>query len=171
MKVSRFSVTHPVFTIMTILIVMILGGISLTRLPIDLMPDITYPTLSINTNYENASPHEIEELITRPIEEALSAVPGVQEVTSVSAEGVSQVRVNFTWGTDLDAAANDVRDRLDRVVAILPDEAERPVLRKFDMASFPILIMGAASSLDPVQLRRLIDDQIKYRIEIGRAHV
>jgi HAE1 family hydrophobic/amphiphilic exporter-1 len=150
---------------MTILIVMILGGISLTRLPIDLMPDITYPTLSINTNYENASPHEIEELITRPIEEALSAVPGVQEVTSVSAEGVSQVRVNFTWGTDLDAAANDVRDRLDRVVAILPDEAERPVLRKFDMASFPILIMGAASSLDPVQLRRLIDDQIKYRIE------
>ncbi|NCP09216.1 efflux RND transporter permease subunit [bacterium] len=165
MNPARFSVEHPVFATMAVLIVMILGAVSLTRLPIDLMPDITYPTISINTTYENASPRDMEETITRPIEEALSAVPGVEQVTSVSAEGVSQVRVNFTWGTDLDAAANDVRDRLDRVVAMLPDEAERPLLRKFDLASFPILIMGAASSLDPVQLRRFIDDHIKYRIE------
>jgi HAE1 family hydrophobic/amphiphilic exporter-1 len=144
---------------------MILGGISLSRLPIDLMPDITYPTLSISTIYENASPQEMEELITRPIEEAMSAVPGVEEVTSTSGESVSQVRVSFTWGTDLDTAANDVRDRLDRVVPRLPDEAERPILRRFDLASFPILILGAASRLDPVQMRQIIDDQIKYRIE------
>ena len=165
MRMSRFSVHHPVFTIMSVLIVMILGGISLFRLPIDLMPDITYPTLSISTIYENASPQEIEEIITRPIEEAMSAVPGVEEVTSTSAEGVSQVRVSFTWGTDLDTAANDVRDRLDRVVGRLPDEAERPTLRKFDLASFPILLLGAASRLDPVQMRLIIDDQVKYRIE------
>jgi hydrophobic/amphiphilic exporter-1 (mainly G- bacteria), HAE1 family len=75
------------------------------------MPDITYPTLSVITSYENASPEEIEELVTRPIEEAMSAVPGVEEVSSVSREGNSRVRVTFTWGTDLDAAANDVRDR------------------------------------------------------------
>jgi HAE1 family hydrophobic/amphiphilic exporter-1 len=150
---------------MAVMIVIVLGGISLTRIPIDLMPDLTYPTLSINTTYENASPSEVEETITRPIEEALSAVPGVEQVTSVSAEGVSQVRVNFTWGTDLDAAANDVRDRLDRVTAMLPEEADRPLLRKYDLASFPIMILGVSAELDPVKLRRFVDDQIKYRIE------
>lgn len=165
MNISRFSVHRPVLTVMVSLIVIIVGGVSLSRLSIDLMPDITYPTLSISTEYENASPEEIEELITRPIEEAMSAVPGVEEVTSVSAEGRSSVRVTFTWGTDLDAAANDIRDRLDRVLPLLPDDAERPSLRKFDLASFPILILGASSNLDPIQMRRIIDNQIKNRIE------
>ena len=149
MKLSRFAVHRPIFAIMVTLIVIILGGVSLVRLPIDLMPDITYPTLSISTSYENASPEEIEELVTRPVEEAMSAVPGVEEVTSISAEGLSRIRVSFAWGTDLDAAANDIRDRLDRVIPRLPDDAERPRLRKFDLASFPILILGAASDLDP----------------------
>ena len=165
MNISRFSVHRPVLTVMVSLIVIIVGGVSLSRLSIDLMPDITYPTLSISTEYENASPEEIEELITRPIEEAMSAVPGVEEVTSVSAEGRSSVRVTFTWGTDLDAAANDIRDRLDRVIPLLPDDAERPSLRKFDLASFPILILGASSNLDPIQMRRIIDNQITNRIE------
>jgi HAE1 family hydrophobic/amphiphilic exporter-1 len=165
MKLSRVAVHRPIFTIMVALIVIILGGVSLIRLPIDLMPDITYPTLSISTTYENASPEEIEELVTRPIEEAMSAVPGVEEVTSFSTEGSSNVRVTFGWGTDLDAAANDIRDRLDRVIPFLPDDAERPRLRKFDLASFPILILGAAGNLDPIQMRRIIDDQVKYRLE------
>jgi HAE1 family hydrophobic/amphiphilic exporter-1 len=165
MKLTRLAVHRPIFTVMLTLIVVILGGVSLIRLPIDLMPDITYPTLSISTEYENASPEEIEELVTRPMEEAISAVPGVEEVFSISTEGVSNVRPTFSWGTDLDAAANDIRDRLDRVMPRLPEDAERPVLRKFDLASFPILILGVASDLDPVQLRRIIDDQVKYRIE------
>ncbi|HUV51436.1 MAG TPA: efflux RND transporter permease subunit [Anaerolineae bacterium] len=165
MNISRFSVQRPVLTIMVFLIVIIIGGISLSRLSIDLMPDITYPTLSITTEYENASPEEVEELITRPIEEAMSAVPGVEEVTSVSAEGQCQVRVTFTWGTDLDAAANDIRDRLDRVIPLLPEDAERPGLRKYDLASFPVLIIGVSSNLDPIQIRRIIDNQVKNRIE------
>jgi HAE1 family hydrophobic/amphiphilic exporter-1 len=165
MKLTQLAIHRPIFTVMVTLIVIILGAISLMRLPIDLMPDITFPTLSVTTEYENASPEEIEELITRPIEEAISAVPGVEEVFSISTEGVSNVRPRFSWGTDLDAAANDVRDRLDRVMPRLPEEVERPVLRKFDLASFPILILGVASNLDPVQLRHVIDDQIKYRIE------
>ena len=165
MKLSRFAVNHPIFTIMAALIVIILGGVSLTHLPIDLMPDITYPTLSVSTIYENASPEEVEQLITRPIEEAMSAVPGAEEITSISTEGASRVRITFTWGTDLDAAANDIRDRLDRVIHHLPDTAEKPSLRKFDLASFPVLILGAYSNLDPLQMRRIIDDQVKYRIE------
>ncbi|MFH2099673.1 MAG: efflux RND transporter permease subunit, partial [Pseudomonadota bacterium] len=165
MNITRFSVHRPVFTTMVTLIVIILGGVSLSRLPVDLMPDISFPTLSVTTAYENASPEEIEELVTRPVEEAMSAVPGVEEVSSVSSEGNSNVRVTFSWGTDLDAAANDIRDRLDRVIPRLPDDADRPALRKFDPASFPILILGASSHLDPIQTRRLIDDEVKYRIE------
>jgi HAE1 family hydrophobic/amphiphilic exporter-1 len=165
MKLSQFSVHHPIFTVMIFLIVIILGFVAFTRLPIDLLPDITYPTLSVSTSYGNASPEEMEELITRPIEEALAAVPGVEEITSTSSEGRSSVRVSFNWGTDLEEAANDIRDRLDRIIPSFPEEVERPRLRKFDPSSFPILILGASADLDPIQTRRLIDDQIKYRIE------
>ncbi len=165
MNLTRFSIHRPLFTTMMVLIVMIIGGISLNRLSLDLMPDVTYPTLSISSSYENASPEEMEELVTRPIEEAMSAVPGVEEITSESSEGRSSVRVSFGWGTDLDAAANDVRDRLDRIISRLPDDMERPRLMKFDPSMMPILIMGASSSLDPLEMRRIIDEQIKYRIE------
>jgi HAE1 family hydrophobic/amphiphilic exporter-1 len=150
---------------MVVLIVIILGSVSLSRLPLDLMPDITYPVLSISTSYEGAGPQEIEELVTRPIEEAMGAVPGVEEVYSVSTEGSSNVRVMFVWGTDLEAAANDVRDRLDRIISRLPDDVDRPRLRKFDPSAFPILILGAASKLDPIEMRKIIDNQVKYRIE------
>ena len=165
MRISRFAVHRPIFTIMVVLMVLLLGTISLLRLPIDLMPDISYPTLSISCSYENAGPEEIEELISRPIEQAVSAVPGVEELTSVSVEGQGTVRVTFSWGSDLDAAANDIRDRLDRILDDLPEDAERPTLRKFDLASFPILILGASSNLDPVQMRQIIEDQVRYRLE------
>ena len=165
MNIARFSVHRPIFTIMVVLIVVILGVVSLVRLPIDLMPDISYPTLTVSCIYENASPEEIEKLICRPIEEAVSAVPGAEEVTSTSSEGQGTIRVTFSWGTDLDAAANDIRDRLDRVIPRLPENADRPTLRKFDLASFPILILGASSRLDPVQMRKIIDDQVTYRLE------
>ncbi|MBM4031073.1 MAG: efflux RND transporter permease subunit [Planctomycetes bacterium] len=165
MSLSRAAIHRPVFTSMVTLIVLILGAVALSRLPIDLMPDITNPTITVQTTYENASPQEVEELITKPIEEAMAAVPGVYELTSTSSEGQSSVRVTFTWGTDLDVASNDMRDRLDRVVPFLPDDADRPMLRKFDLAAFPILILGAHSSLHQVQLRRIIDDDIRYRME------
>ncbi|MEX0744646.1 MAG: efflux RND transporter permease subunit, partial [Phycisphaeraceae bacterium] len=165
MRLTHQSVARPVFTVMIVLIVLILGIVSLTRLPIDLMPELTYPTLTVSTNYENAAPEEMEELISRPVEEAVAAVPGVEEITSISAEGQSQVRVTFTWGTNLDEAANDIRDRLDRIANRLPDDADRPQLRKFDAAAFPILILGASSRLDPIELRLRIDNQVKQRIE------
>ena len=165
MRLSRLAVQRPVFTVMASLIVIILGAVAWSRLAIDLMPDITYPTLSVSATYENASPEEIEELVTQPLEEAMAAVPGVEEVTSVSMEGQGRLRVTFSWGTDLDAASNDIRDRLDRVIRNLPEDAERPVLRKFDLASFPILILGVSGNMDPVQLRKVIEDQVTYRIE------
>jgi HAE1 family hydrophobic/amphiphilic exporter-1 len=165
MNISGFSIRRPVFTVMLVLAIVVVGLVSLSRLPIDLMPEIVFPTLGIMTSYENTGPEEIEQIITRPIEEAMSAVPGVEEVFSVSSEGSSSVRVMFAWGTDLDAAADDIRERLDRVIPRLPDDVDRPMLRKFDPAMMPILIVGALSNLDPIQTRRIIDEQIAYRLE------
>jgi len=165
MKLNEFSIRRPVFTVMLTLAVITIGVVSLSRLPIDLMPEIVYPTLNISTSYPNTGPEEIEQLITRPIEEAVSSVPGVEEVFSVSSEGRSTVRAMFSWEVDLDAAADDVRERLDRILPRLPEDINRPMLRKFDPAMFPILILGAFSNLDPIQTRKIIDEQIAYRIE------
>jgi HAE1 family hydrophobic/amphiphilic exporter-1 len=150
---------------MVTLIIVILGGVAFLRLPVDLMPDISYPMLTVVTDYENTGPEIIEQLITRPIEQALSAVPGVEDILSTSQEGASQVRLAFTWGTDLEAATNDVRDRLERVIGRLPDEAERPRIFKFDYSAFPIVFLGVSGSMDPLYLRRIIDDQLSYRLE------
>ena len=165
MSLPQSSVERPIFTTMIVLIVLILGGLALSRLPVDLMPDITYPTLSISTSYGNASPEEVEQLITRQIEQAVAAVPGVQTITSESGEGNSIVRLSFNWGTDLNEASNDLRDRLDRVIGSLPEGASRPALRKFDLSAMPIMEVGVTSSLDPLDLRNLISDQIEYRLE------
>ena len=150
---------------MAFAIVVLLGGVSLSRLPIDLMPDITYPVVTIRTNYENVGPEEIELLITRPIEEVVASIQGVEEITSISGEGQGRVRVSFTWGTDLDAAVNDIRAKLDRIRDDLPEEAEQPVVYKFDLSSFPVVYLGIAGQINPVELRRITDEQVKYRVE------
>ncbi len=165
MNLARLTVPRPIFTVMGTLIAVTLGVISLSRLPIDLMPDLTYPTITVITGYQNASPEEVEELITQPVEGTVAGVPGVESISSVSSEGRSTVRVSFVWGTDLDVAANDLRDRLDRITTDLPDSAERPRVRKFDAASYPVLILGVSSHLDPIELRNLVDHQVTYRLE------
>ncbi len=165
MSLSEFSIKRPIFITMLILVVLVLGFISLSRLPIDLMPDITFPTLSVFTSYPNTAPEEMEQIITRPIEEALSSVPGVEEIFSVSSQGSSSVRVMFDWGTNLEAAADDIRERIDRIIGRFPEEVQRPTLRKFDPAQMPVLMVGILSELDPVQVRKIIDEQVSYRVE------
>lgn len=165
MSLSEFSIRRPIFTIMLTLVIVVLGFISLSRLPIDLMPDITFPTLNVSTSYPNTAPEEMEQIITRPLEEALSSVPGVEEIFSSSSQGSSTVRVMFAWGTNLDEAANEVRERIDRIIGRLPDGVSRPTLRKFDPAQMPILMVGILADLDPIQLRKIVDEQIAYRIE------
>ncbi|OGK06413.1 MAG: acriflavin resistance protein [Candidatus Riflebacteria bacterium GWC2_50_8] len=165
MILADVSVKRPIGVTMIMCIIIIFGVISLYKLPVDLMPDITYPTITVSAKYSNASPTEVETLITRPIEQAVAAVPGVEEINSTSTEGNSRVRISFAWGIDLDAASNDLRDRIDRIMARLPDDVDRPTIRKFDAAALPVLIIGASSDLDPVQMLNLIEDQVKYRIE------
>ncbi len=165
MSIARGPVERPVLTFVIFLIVIILGMVSFSRLPIDLMPEITYPTISISASYGNVGPQEIEEQITRPIEEAVAAVQGVEEITGTSSEGRSRVRISFAWGTDLDEAANDIRDRIDRILSRLPEGVERPSIRKFDLSAFPVLIMGVSGNMSPMDLRQLVEDKIQYRLE------
>lgn len=165
LSLPKFSVNRPIFTTMVSLIVILIGLIALARLPIDLLPEIDLPTVTVSANYDNASPEEMETLVTRPIEQAISAVPGVEEIVSTSAEGVSNVTIRFAWGENLDAATNEVRDRIDRVMRNLPDEVDRPNIRRFDPSNFPIVLLGASSPLNPIELTLLIEDEIRNRLE------
>ena len=165
MNISRGSVGRPVLTFVVFFIVIVLGVVSLSRLSIDLMPEITFPTISVVTSYGNVGPEEMEQLVTRPIEEALAAVQGIEELNSTSSEGRSVVRASFEWGTDLDVASNDIRDRIDRVLGRLPDDVDRPMIRKFDISATPILFLGVSSQMNALDLRELVEEQVKYRLE------
>lgn len=165
MSLSSAAVQRPVFTTMAALIVVTLGVFSVTHIPFDLMPEMTYPVISVSTEYENASPLEVEEIITKPLEQALAAVTGVEEIKSTSQEGKSRINVKFGWEQNLDEATNDIRDRVDRVIGRLPDEADRPLLRKFDTAAMPIMFWGVSSNLHPVDLKQYVEDEVAYRLE------
>ncbi|MFW6054602.1 MAG: efflux RND transporter permease subunit [Thermodesulfobacteriota bacterium] len=163
MSLPGFSVRRPIFTTMVTLIVVVIGIVSLSRLRIDMLPAIELPTLSISTGYEGASPEVMERLVTQIIEEIVGTVPGVEDITSTSSEGNSRVRVSFVWGTDIDTAAMDVQSKLEDEINELPEDVVRPRIRKFDIASFPVVLLGVSSRLDPVELTQLIEDQIRYR--------
>ncbi len=163
MNLPGFSVRRPIFTSMVTLILVILGSVSLGRLQIDLLPSIELPSASVRTNYEGASPEVMERLITQIIEEIVATVPGVEEIRSRSEEGESRVNVTFVWGTDLDAAAIDLRATIEDEINELPDDITRPRVSKFDIDSFPVVLLGISSPLDPVELTQLIEDRIRYR--------
>ncbi len=163
MSLPAFSVKRPIFTTMVTLILVILGAVSLSRLKIDMLPNIELPTLTIQTNYEGASPEVMERLVTQIIEEIVATVPGVEEISSTSSEGRSRIRVSFVWGTEIDTAAIDVQGKLEDEINELPDDVVRPRIRKFDIASFPVVLLGISSGLDPVELTELIEVQIRYR--------
>ena len=163
MRLPRLAVNRPILTTMVTLILVTLGAISLSRLQIDMLPNIELPTLSVRTDYEGASPEVMERLVTQIIEEIVATVPGVEEISSSSSEGSSSVNVSFVWGTDIDTAAIDVQGKLEDEINELPDDIVRPRIRKFDIASFPVVLLGISSSLDPVELTELIENQIRYR--------
>jgi hydrophobic/amphiphilic exporter-1 (mainly G- bacteria), HAE1 family len=166
MSLPEFSIRRPVTVLMASLVAILLGGISFVRLPVDLMPEITYPTLSVRAEYPGVAPEEMENLVARPMEEAFAAAPGVEEITSSSTEGSASVRINFVPGTDLDEAANELRLRLDRRRGSLPQDMSPPILYKFDVSQYPIMFLTvAAEDLGPKELRQFVEKQIQYRLE------
>jgi HAE1 family hydrophobic/amphiphilic exporter-1 len=150
---------------MAFLIIIVLGVMSFRFLPVDLLPPIEYPQLSINIEYPNVGPEEIEQIITQRIENTIAGIPGVERVRSSSSEGQSRVTLEFAQGTNIDVAANDVRAALDRVRDDLPPEAEAPRIWKFDPNNFPIVIVGANSTMDLQQLTQVLEREITKRFE------
>jgi HAE1 family hydrophobic/amphiphilic exporter-1 len=167
MSIPRTAIERPVTMFMLSGVIILLGMLSLFRLPVDLMPDVSYPSLTVRVGYAGVGPLEIEELITRPIEQAMSAVAGLERLESTAAEGSSRTTLNFAWGTDLNEAADDVRNRLDRVRGRLPEEADAPVMFKFDSNAMPIMGVGveATGNLDRVTLREMAEHDLSPRLE------
>jgi HAE1 family hydrophobic/amphiphilic exporter-1 len=146
-------------------VITLLGVISLTRLPVDLMPEFEQPQLNVRTSYPGVGPLEIEELITRPMEQAVGAVPGITRVESSSSEGNSQIRLSFDWGSDLGDAADEVRTRVDRLRNRLPEDADPPTIFKFDSNQLPVMQVGIEGDYDPVTLREVAQNEIAPRFE------
>jgi HAE1 family hydrophobic/amphiphilic exporter-1 len=165
MSIPRLAIERPVTMFMISGVIILLGTISLSRLPVDLMPDTQMPTITVRVNYSGVGPLEMEELVTRPIEQAVSAVAGLERVDSTSSEGNANVRLNFTWGTDLSEAADEVRTRLDRVRGRLPEDADPPTVFKFDSTAMPIMGIGVEGDFDPVALRELAQNDLSPRLE------
>lgn len=165
MGLTETSVKRPIATTMIYLIVVVLGIVGLRYLPIDLLPPIEFPRLSIIVDYPNVGPEEIETIITDRIENAVAGVSNVDEVTSSSEEGRSRVTLSFAQNTNLDEAANDVRAALDRVRRSLPEEADNPVVRKFDPNDSPIFILGAQSERPLDELTQLLERDISKQLE------
>jgi hydrophobic/amphiphilic exporter-1 (mainly G- bacteria), HAE1 family len=150
---------------MVFLIVITLGMIGFRFLPVDLLPPIEYPQLTVNVDYSNVGPAEMEQIITDRVENAIAGIPNIERVTSRSGEGNSRVSLHFAQGTNLDEAANDLRAALDRVRRNLPDEAEAPRIWKFDPNDAPIVIVGAKSEREMAELTRILDREITKRFE------
>ena len=165
MSIPRLAIHRPVTMFMLSAVITLLGAISLTRLPVDLMPEFQQPTLNIRTSYAGVGPLEMEELITRPIEQAVGAVPGLIRIESSSSEGNSQVQLNFEWGSDLAESADEVRTRMDRIRARLPEDAEPPTIQKFDPSQLPVAQIGIEGDYDPVTLREIAQNEIAPRFE------
>ena len=164
-SLTRLAVNRPVTTLMLSLIIVIVGMTALTKLAVDLMPDVTWPTISITTVYEGAGPEEIETLITRPMEQAAGSVHGVEQIVSESQEGSSNVRVRFAWGTDIDSAIADIRARIERLRSTMPPQVQPSSIRRYDIADFPMMYLGLESNLDDIRQTQLAEKVITPQFE------
>lgn len=160
MNLPKIFVNRPITTIMVFLGIMAIGLVSLMKLPIDLFPDIENPVISVITQYPGASAKDIETNITKKLETYLTTVNKLDELTSTSIDNVSVIQCKFKWGTDLDEAANDIRNQLEIAKRDLPEDAETPILFKFGSNMFPVLIYGVSAKESYFGLDKLIDKKI-----------
>jgi HAE1 family hydrophobic/amphiphilic exporter-1 len=165
MKLPEFSVNRRVTASMIAMILVVVGFIAFTRLGLDFFPDLEFPTVSIITTYSGASSEDLEKTITKPVEQIVSSVSRVKKVTSTTTEGVSVIQVEFEWGTNLDFAAQDIRDQIGLYREFLPEEASDPLVVKFNLAQLPIVFYGITGNMPNAQLKKLIEDEVAPRLE------
>ncbi len=163
MKFTRTAIRRPVTVSMFVVAITLFGLVSVERLALNLLPDISYPSLTIQTEFEDAAPEEIESLVTRLVEETVGVVPGLRRLSSVSRSGQSEVVLEFAWDTDMDLASMDVREKLDLVR--FPRDVEKPVILRFDPSYDPIMRLQLFGDLGLSRLRDVAERQVKKSLE------
>ncbi|MCL2290531.1 MAG: efflux RND transporter permease subunit [Bacteroidetes bacterium] len=160
MNISAQSVKNPITTVLVYVAIAIIGVYSLSRLAIDFLPDLGSNTIMVLTSYNGASPYDIENNVTRPLENVLATVSDVKHITSSSRENYSIITLEFRYGIDIEQAVNDVRDKLDMVTAMLPDNVNRPIIYKFSAADIPIMMVSVESRESTNALYKILDDRV-----------
>lgn len=163
MNLPEFGVRRPVTNLMIFSSIIIVAFYSLTRLGIDMMPEIEPPVITVIASYPGASSEDVEIKVTEPLENQLSTTPGIEKLTSRSLEGAALITLKFKWGTNLDAASNDIRDRIELAKRVLPDipsEMDNPFIYKFNTANIPILFIGVTAQQTYLELYDLIDKRV-----------
>ena len=160
MKIYEASVRKPITTLLVFVAVILFGLYSLTRLPIDMLPEIDPPYISVVTFYPGASAEDIETNVTKILENNLNTVSDLKEISSTSMDNVSMVSLEFEWGSNLDEASNSVRDVISRVTRLLPDGVEQPTVLKFNTSMIPILQYIATAEESYEVLPELLEDVV-----------
>jgi len=156
----RWSVNHPVTVTVIFILLVVLGAISLSKLGIEFLPNITLPTMMVITPYPGAGPEDVEREVTKVLEDELSTITGLDKIEAESRENLSVITLTFKWGTDLDAVAPDVRDKIDLAMSHMPDEVEHPVLLKLSASLLPILYIGVSAKESYPYLHKIVEDEI-----------
>ncbi len=164
-KLAEICINRPVFATMLILALVVMGIASYAHLGVDLFPKVDFPTVTVTTTLRGASPEEVETQVSKRVEEAVNTVSGIDELRSISSEGISQVFVQFVLDKDPDVAAQEVRDKISTVVSQLPKDADAPVIDKLATDSAPILSVVVSSPRDPRETTKLADDKIRKNLE------
>ncbi len=165
MNIGKFSVKRPVTIAMAALVLILFGIVSFTRLSVDLMPKIELPMLALIDSYDGAGPEEVEELVTKPLENSMASLAGMDSITSTSSAGNSVVLITFDYGTDLDSATNDVRDALEMTKMMLPEEAQDVSIIKMDINSMPIMNLAVSGDRSLEDIQKIVEEKIAPRME------
>jgi HAE1 family hydrophobic/amphiphilic exporter-1 len=166
MNITRFGLNRPVTVYMIFAAILLLGAISFSNLSIDLFPDIDFPMVYVLTSYEGAGPAEIESMLSKPIEKAVSTVPNLKNVTASSFSEISGVGVELETGTDIDKAANNIKEKIDMIKSSLPEAADDPIIFKFDPSMIPVVVLGISSTkMDLRELRSYVVDDLSPNFE------
>ncbi|MBQ9207237.1 MAG: efflux RND transporter permease subunit [Treponema sp.] len=160
MSISKKTLDHPVLTLIVFVLLLIMGVFTLKNVAISLMPDVDSPYITVRTTYTNAGPESVEKSVTKVLEGQLVSVSGLKNLTSTSSSGSSSISLEFNYGTDLDSATNDIRDKISRVTRNLPDDAGSPTIFKMDSDSMPIMRIAVRGNRSNDDLKQIAEDQI-----------
>ena len=162
---TKLAVKRKVTILMAVLAVVLLGSVAYSRLPLDLLPEMNFPGAVVITSYDGAAPTEVESIVTRPLEEALGTVSNVRRISSHTTEGSSVVVAEFQWGTEMDFATLDMREKIDLIAPYFPEGVGKPMVIKFDPSLMPIMYISMTGGDSEVELRSLADSIVKPRLE------